>query len=226
MGITTPPFNLVWVTYLTVEVHTGTKTYDLKNGEKETKRRSRWHHQIHAVPLEPRLRPRSCMSLHWPSAIGAEERTRKPEFLLALSLRWKLGRRQLHWVGAGLLLSQDLTLAEEPWRWPQSTSGLSSFTLRNLIFLLLVVMVGRGMLLPPRLQLETQLSHRLRRCSWQMGANPAVTRADGWSSDVTARSLVWLDLGKNGMDRMEKGLVMAPRKLEQRIDLWQLCLQL
>ena len=37
-----------------------------------------------------------------------------------------------------------------------------------------------------------------------MGAHPAVTRADGWSSDVTARSLVWLDLGKNGMDRMEK----------------------
>ena len=67
----------------------------------------------------------------------------------------------LHWLGAGLLLSQDLTLAEETWRWPQSTSGASSSTLRNLLVLLLLGMLGmlgRGLLLPPRLLLDTQPS--------------------------------------------------------------------
>ena len=75
---------------------------------------------------------------------------------MALSLRWKLGRRQLHWVGAGLLLLQNSTLVKDPWRWPQSTSGVSSSTLRNLLVILLMVMVGRGLLLTPRLLLETQ----------------------------------------------------------------------
>ena len=43
--------------------------------------------------------------------------------------------------------------------WPQSTYGVSRSVLRNLFFLLLVVMVGRGMMLPLRLLLETQTSH-------------------------------------------------------------------
>ena len=72
---------------------------------------------IHSVPLEPRLIPMPCISLHWPSARGATERTRKPEFLLALSLRWKLGQRWLNWLGAGILLLQYWNLAEETWRW-------------------------------------------------------------------------------------------------------------
>ena len=62
-----------------------------------------------------------------------------------------LGRRST-------FLLQNSTLAEETQRWTQSTSGVSSSTLRNLLVLLLVVMVGRGLMLPPQIIPETQLS--------------------------------------------------------------------
>ena len=47
----------------------------------------------------------------------------------------------------------------ETWRWPPSTFGVSRSTLRNLLVLLLVVILGRGLMLPPRLILDTQPSH-------------------------------------------------------------------
>ena len=93
-----------------MEVHRGTKIHDSKRAKKRQIRRSRWCRPIHAVTLEPISRPMPCMSLHWPIYRGTTERTRKPEFLLALSLRCKLGQRQLYWVGVGILLSKDSTL--------------------------------------------------------------------------------------------------------------------
>ena len=46
-----PLYDLVWVVFLAVEVHRGTKIHDPKKGGKETKRRSRWRRPIHSVPM-------------------------------------------------------------------------------------------------------------------------------------------------------------------------------
>ena len=74
-----------------MEVHRGTKIHDSKKGEKETKRRSRWRRPIHAVPSEPRPRPRPCMSLHWPNDRGATERTKKTRILVGTVLEVEIG---------------------------------------------------------------------------------------------------------------------------------------
>ena len=118
IGNSFPLYKLLWVLFFDVEMHRGTKIHDSKKGEKETKRWLRWSQPIHAVPSEPRYRPRPCMSLHWPSSKGATEWTRYSEFFVGTVLKVEigpkataLGRRSTFVVKRFKLGGGDMTVA-------------------------------------------------------------------------------------------------------------------
>ena len=115
-------FQILWGNYLdslsyyelffAVELHRGTNIHESEKAKRGKKTLAMALTNPYCT-IGTNIETRMCMSLHWPISQGTTERTRKHEFFLAPSLRWKLGQKRLHWVGAGLLLSQDLTLLEE-----------------------------------------------------------------------------------------------------------------
>ena len=78
--------------------------------------------------------------------------------LVGIVLEVEFGPKATALVRCRSFLSQKLTLVEETRRWPPLTQGVPSYTIPNLFFLLLMVMVGTVLLLPPQLLLQTKLS--------------------------------------------------------------------
>ena len=112
MGETMPPYDLLWILFLAVEVHRGTKIHDPKNGEKETKIRSWWRRTIPRCTIGTNIKTKAVHVTSLVKFLRRYGANNKPELPLALYSRWKFFRRRLYWVGEGLLLLQDSTLTE------------------------------------------------------------------------------------------------------------------